>query len=183
MLRNISGATPVDGLLWLLAVIVGAMAFVFGNANVGFVVLISVAMLVEMLVCLWLSILYEDRSFGAKEIVRFWVEKAVLLMLPLVGSIVDWAWYVWEPPRVDLGHTLAYATTRVVLIGVLVYQLKKVVAGIGVLYRDVPVVKRMMHLLDKMEHGGEDPPYHRRAYDPPIEGDKERERLNNGRSG
>jgi len=165
------GFVTAEWILWLSAALLSVMAFIFGQANIGFVILITFAMLSEMLVCMWLAILYDERTFGVKDMVRFWVEKALLLVLPLVGSMVDWAWYVWNPPMdSDLGYVLGFATTRVVLIGVLIYQLKRVVGGIAILYRDVPVVKRLMHVLDKLEHGGDPPPpeQRRRSYDPPI---------------
>jgi len=150
---------------------VAMLGFLFGNTNIGFFVIIGAMMVSELLICMWLATLYSERTFELKEMVEFWTRKAILLVLPLIGSAVDWTWYLAAPPGLEAPISIPYLTTRVMLIGVVAYQLKRVLEGVLVVYKDIPVAQRLMHQLDKMMHGGEPPPANRRVYDPPFEND------------
>jgi hypothetical protein len=171
-LRTSAAWQAWDSLTGLLLSLGALLAFAFGKNSVGFLVLILLFCLIEMFALMLVAGLDDMKFFGWKEFVRCWLMKALLLMIPLVGAAVDWAWYIMMDPDSYLGANVTRYTTKAMLIGVLGYQLREVLRIIITVYSDLPFLKLLMHEFDKMMRHGQDPPYQRREYDPPYEGGK-----------
>lgn len=144
------------------------MVFLFGRNNIGFLVIILIGTLVEFYLHMMLRGL-DQAPFGWKEVGRFWLQKGVLLTVPLVGAAVDWAWYLTSDPESYLGSDLKRVTTKTVLIGMIGVQWREVVILILKVYKDFGFLLKLMAIFDRLTRGGE-PPYKRREYDHVKEG-------------
>lgn len=159
-------ATPLsDWVKGVLASALAGVAFAFGENNVGFVVLFQIFCLVELLTCLLVSGLEDGKDFGWKQLLRFWLMKCMLMVVPLLGAGVDWAWYFMSGPQTFLGQDVHRYTTKAMLIGVLMYQFREVGRNVLYIYKDLPFLKRLMTRIDVMMNAGHEPPFHRRKYE------------------
>lgn len=160
----------------MLSSFVTYLIFTFGQNNVGFVILLHIFFLIEMFAAMAVSGLDDSAGFGWREFIRFWLMKMMLLMVPLLGAGVDWAWYLMSGPDLFLGQDVHRYTTKAMLIGVLGYQFREVGRNVLLIYKDLAFLKMLMHQIDKMMNAGQEPPFYRRKFDPPYDGEKNAER-------
>lgn len=171
--RFIAFVAAIPLLEWvagLVASIAAGVGFAFGENNIGFFVLVQIFFCAEMCAAMLVSGLDDEKEFGSAEFVRFWLMKALLLMVPLLGAGVDFAWYFMSGPDLFLGQDVHRYTTKTMLVGVLGYTFKEIAKYVLVIYKDLPFLKILMHRVDLIMNAGKEPPHYRRKWDPPYQG-------------
>lgn len=151
---------------WLAAAWAAAAAFLylsFGKGNVGVLALVLVAMVLECWTYVARAYVLEHEQFRAKDFAVFWIKRSALLVLPVLGVLVDFAWFWSSPENTILGAKIGRFATKGILVALFGWEVGQVFRSVQVLWR-IPWLDRWMRLIDRMLVEGEPPT--RRHYDP-----------------
>ena len=179
-MRSLSFEARPLALILFLGGVGDVIVQAFGRGNLGFLLVTLMFMIVEMFTCMGISALSPDErdDFSFRDVIEFWIKKAILLCLPLVGAAVDWAYYwMGDPDTILAAGELDRFTTKAIAIGILGYQLKQVLVNVLKVYKDLPLALALLRMVDSVRFtvkaDGETPPpkpdrrwYDKHAKDP-----------------
>lgn len=173
-MRNVVGMAKFAGVAEERGATVAAFALsllssAFGKGNIGFIWLATLAVGLEYTVCMISAALRPDASFSLAQQWRFVLKRALLMLVPICGAIVDWTYWYMTPRTMPLGQGSDphMYFTKALLIPIVAYLVLQSVKQIAFFYKDFPAIEWLMNMLDRMQRGGQDPPQKRRKYDHP----------------
>jgi len=154
---------PLEYIALWLAAFGTTIGWAFGVYNIGFLYILTFALLMEWGAIVARAVLLPDVLHSARDMIRHWTERFLLVLLVPVGSSVDWLIYYMQPPNRPLGEVMHMNMTKVAFIGVIAFILIRVVKIIAEFHKDAPIVDVVMAALDRFKTGGNHPG--RRDYD------------------